>query len=230
MTARTFLAIAGARVRAERRTFVYAIATAVVTAFVQPHGIARITDPLDADIAIRSVWLAGPVFVCSMIAVFIALMQGPGRHAYLDLSEASAPLFGRELARAKAAVPCLAASLAALAYWVTQYLTGFAAPPAFFVLAIASVLATALVALNATIREGSARTVYIMLAWATATIAYVLAVYADAFHVGFSHAFRSYDDALGVGTELTFCAIAGFIALRQYGEALARYDVRSTAS
>jgi hypothetical protein len=224
MNRRALVAIINARLRAERRTIVYACVAATIVAFIAPHGIARFTNPLDADLAIRSVWLAGPMFFCSIIGIVVALFQGPGRHRALDVSEESAPLFGRELARAKALVPCIVSVVAALTYWCAQLLSGFAAPPTFFILALACVLASSLVALNATIRRGSSRTLYITIAIATTLIAYTLAVYADAFHVGFSRAFSRYDDIFGVAAELGFCAIIGFIALRQYGEALARYD------
>lgn len=217
MTLRALRAIVAGRLRAERRTLLFSSATAAVVAFIQPHGIMAITDPLGADLATRSVWLAGPMFFCSAIGIAIALLQGPGRHATLDVSEQSAPLFGRELARAKASVPAIAACLAAFVYWFAQFLSGFAAPPAFFTLVLFCVLASTLVALNATIRIGSARWLYIGLAAATAFIGYVLAVYADAF---VSHA----GDAVAVASEVAFCALVGFVALRQYGEALARYD------
>ena len=188
-----------------------------MVAFIQPHGIAAITDPLGADLATRSVWLAGPMFFCSTIGLAVALLQGPGRHPVLDASEQSAPLFGRELARAKALVPAVVTTIAAIAYWLAQFLSGFAAPPAFFAMALACVLATSMVALNATLRENAARWLYVALACATAASAYTLAVYGDAL-------FHQHGDAIGVGSELTFCAIVGFAALRQYGEALARYD------
>jgi hypothetical protein len=42
-------------------------------------------------------------------------------------------------------------------------------------------------------------------------------VYADAYST-------KSGDAVGVATELVVCAIIGFVALRQYGELLARYD------
>jgi hypothetical protein len=214
MTRRAFSAIVAERLRAEKRTIAFACATAAIVGFIQPHGIAGITDPQVADTATRSVWLAGPMFFCSAIGIAIALAQGPGRHAYLDVSESSAPLFGRELARAKAAAPAVAALLAALVYWLAQYLTGFAAPPTFFILALACVFAATLVALGATARRGNPRALRIALAAGTTAIAYLLAVYADMF------ATRA-GDAIGVGTELAFCILVGFLALRDYGEALA---------
>jgi hypothetical protein len=217
LTATAFRAIVGARLRAERRAIGFACAIAAVAAFIQPHGIATITDPLDADVTIRSVWLAGPMFVCGTIGIALALIQGPGRNTHLDLSERSAPLFGRELARAKAAAPVITATLATLVYWSAQYLTGFAAPPTFFVLALASVIAATLVAINATIRTGTARSAAISLAAATVVACYLISLYADPMT-------RARSDVIGVTIELLFCAIVSYFALREYGEALARYD------
>jgi len=215
VTLRALRAVVGARLRAERRSLAFACAGAAIVGFVQPHGITAVTNPLTADIATRSVWLAGPMFFCSMLGIAIALLQGPGRHAFLDTTERSAPLFGRELARAKALAPVLYAAIATLVYWAAQFLSGFAAPPAFFLLALACVFASTLVALNATVTTGLARVLALLGATATIVVAYVLAVYADAYST-------KSGDAVGVATELIVCAGIGFVALRQYGELLAR--------
>lgn len=217
MTGRALRSIVSTRLRAESRTITFAAATAAIVAFVQPHGIAAITDPLTADVTVRGVWLAGPMFFCSAIGVALALAQGPGRHTHLDAGERSAPLFGRELARAKALVPLIAATVASLVYWFAQWISGFAAPPTFFVLALACVYATTLIAMNATLRYGWNRTLYLAMSVACAVVAYCLSLYLDP---GTSK--RS--DVIGVASELLFCAVTGFIALRQYGEGLARYD------
>lgn len=218
MTTRAFAAIVRSRMRGSRRATAFAAATAAIVGFIQPHGVATMTDPLTADLATRSAWLAGPVFFCSAVGIALALAQGPGHHPYLDISERSAPLFGRELARAKAVAPVIDAMLAALVYWLAQFLTGFAAPPAFFVLAIASVIASTLVTLNATLRTGAPRLFYIALAFCTSIVAYVFAVYADAYTTRAG-------DAIGVATELLFCGLVSYVALRQYGEGLARSDL-----
>jgi hypothetical protein len=218
VTLRAVRAVVTTRLHADRRALFFTCAASAVVGFVQPHGIARIADPLSADLATRTVWLAGPMFFCSTIGIAIASLQGPGRHPYLDLCERSAPLFGRELARAKALVPALAAILTTLVYWAAQWVTGFAAPPAFYALALACVLASVLVALNGTLRTGGGRWLYAGLAFGTCALAYVLAVYADA-------ATTKRGDAIGVASELAFCITAGFVALRQYGETIARFDV-----
>jgi hypothetical protein len=217
MTRRALRAIVTTRLWAERRAILFACATAAIVGFIQPHGIAAITDPLTADVATRSVWLAGPMFFCSAIGVALALAQGPGRRGYLDSGERSAPLFGRELARAKAIAPSIAATLTALVYWFAQYLSGFAAPPTFFVLALACVYATTLVALNATVYRGGKRALALGLCAGTVAAAYALSVYADPLQT-------QRGDAIGVATELAFCAIVGFLGLRQYGEGLAHFD------
>jgi hypothetical protein len=174
---------------AERRTIAYAFAAAVVVAFVQPSG------------------LAAPLFFCGLLGIAVALTQGPGRHRHLDLCEESAPLYGREMARAKALAPCAVAIFVSFAYWGAQSLAGFPAAPLSFALALAAVLASTLVALSATIRTGSARLLYLGMACATSAIAFALAFYV-----------RS------AAAEIAFCFLISLVALRQYGEALARYD------
>ncbi len=221
MTLRAFRQIVASRVFAEGRTIALAGVLAFIVGFIQPHGIERIADSLSAELATRSVWLAGPMFFCSALGLALAFMQSPGRLAYLDACERGAPLFGRELARAKGAAAAVAATIATLCYWLAQYLTGFAMPPAFFTLALACVIATTLVALGATLRRGAARLIYIIVAFAVTFVAYAFAVYADA-------ATTKTGDAIGVASELIFCGLCAFIALRQYGEALARYEPLET--
>ncbi len=183
------LAIVEARVRAERWTTAYVCAAAAVVGFVAPHG------------------LAGPVFFCSLLGIVVALVQSPGRFLHLDLSEQSAPLFGRQLARAKALVPCVVAALATLAYVAAAGIAGLREIPATFLIALAAVIPSTLTALSATIRTGTPRMLYVAMACAASAIAFVLVVFA-----------RS------IPGELGFSVLASFLALRQYGEALARYD------
>ncbi|HTZ54419.1 MAG TPA: hypothetical protein VMB20_05100 [Candidatus Acidoferrum sp.] len=191
MTAQAMRAIVGARLRAERRTLVFACASAAIVGYF----------------ATRS--LAGPMFFCSTIGIAVALLQGPGRHAYLDTTERSAPLFGRELARAKALAPVISATIATLVYWSAQLVSGFAAPAIFLALSLACVLAATLVTLNATTRNGAGRALAVAFAGATVIVAFLLA---------------KSGDAIGAATSLAFCVLVGFVALRQYGESLARYE------
>ncbi|HEX8807013.1 MAG TPA: hypothetical protein VF741_08685 [Candidatus Aquilonibacter sp.] len=162
--------------RAERRTLVFACAAAAIVGYFATPS------------------LAGPTFFCSTIGIAIALLQGPGRHAYLDKSERSAPLFGRELGRAKALAPVMSATIATLVYWLAQFASGAPVQPSFVVLTVAVVLASTLVALNS-----------VALAVATVIIAFAI---------------TKSGGAIGVATLLLFCAVVGFVALRQYGESL----------
>ncbi len=90
MTRRTLLAVLRARLYAQRRIVVYSCAAAFVAGLLQPAG------------------LAAPLFLCSLLGIAMALAQSPGLDPHLDWCEQSAPLFGREIARAKALVPCVA--------------------------------------------------------------------------------------------------------------------------
>jgi hypothetical protein len=183
------VAVLQARLYAQRRIVFYSCAAAFVAGLIAPAGFA------------------GPLFLCSLLGIAMALAQSPGLHPHLDWCEQSAPLFGRELARAKALVPCIAAALAAVVYVLAQALRGAPAMPLALPIVLAAVTAGTLTALSATIRRGASRALYVLLAAATSSTAYALVVAAHS-----------------VPGELAFCAIVAFFALRQYGETLARYD------
>jgi hypothetical protein len=178
-----------ARLYVSRRLVAYAWACAILFALVQPDGVTA------------------PLFVCSMLGIAIALDQTPGRHPHLDRCEQCAPLFGRELARAKALIACIAGLLCVLVYAATQFAR--AAPNASLTLLVVppAVVACTLVALSASVRDGWSRWLYLLLAGAASAGAYVLAVVAHR-----------------TVAELAFCGLVAFFALRQYGETLARYD------
>lgn len=196
---RALRAIVCTRLRKDARTIAWLCAACGVVGFLQPH-----------DAAERSVWIAGPVFFGTLCGIVIAIVQrGTGRLREIELVEQSAPLYGRELARATALVPCIGVSLALGVYWSTQFVTGNPAPATFFALAVAAVNAATLVALSATLRRGAARYLYVGLAGAVAAISYLLAVDGGRW---------------GLLWGVLFCLVIGFVALRQYGEALARYD------
>jgi hypothetical protein len=148
---------------------------------------------------------AGFLVFGTLIGVAMGLVQrGAGRFRELELCEQSAPLYGRELARATALVPCLLVTLAGAAYWCIAAAYSHA-PLSQIVLCMIAIYAATVVALCAAVRTGIARVLYVAIACAVAAAAFVLA---------------SYSVALAIPA----CALAGFIALRQYGEALARYD------
>lgn len=189
MTARALLAMIQARLYVSRRLVFYAFAVAALVAVFVPAGVTA------------------PLFCCALLAVAIALDQTPGRHPHLDRCEQSAPLFGRELARAKALVPCIAGLIATVAYAGVAIARGSADAATTLLVVSPAVVACALVALSATVRRGWTRALYVVLACATSAGAYALAV-----------AQRI------VLAEVAFCAIVAFLALRQYGETLARWD------
>ncbi len=89
---------------------------------VQPRGLGRV-----------------PHFSARWLGVVAALQQGPGRFPHLDLCEQCAPLFGRELARAKALVSCAIAVIAAAAYCATASLAGCRDIPFVFAGTLAAV-------------------------------------------------------------------------------------------
>lgn len=220
----TSFAIIRERLRRERRLIFTSCAASVVAAVIQPHVIVgNLATSYQAEIATRAAWVAGPMLFGTLIAIIVAVVQrNVGRSRDLELCEQSAPLYGRNLARATAAVPCIVVTLAALSYWAAQFLTGLAAPPAFFATVLAAVNATTLVALSATLRRGFARYLYVALGAAVGLIAFFLSAYADAMR--FQPVEHHYPDVLGIVSALVFCSFIAFVALRQYGELLARYD------
>ncbi len=189
MTPRALIALVAARLYEQRRIVLYACMAALVVGLVQPRDVAA------------------PVMFCSFLGILMALAQSPGRYPHLDRCEQSAPLFGRELARAKALAPCVASALATATYAAAAFVRGAPDAALTLLIALAAVIAATLTALSATLRLGSSRALYVVLAAAAGAIAYAFAV-----------------PAHSLLAEFGFCAIASFLALRQYGEALARYD------
>lgn len=186
---RASIAIVAARLFVERRTILYACATAAVAGLARPRE------------------LAVTVFFCSALGIVAALLHTPGRYPDLDVCEQSAPLFGRELARAKGVTPAIIALLVTLAYFSPQIAGSTIETATAFSIAAAASIASTMVALCATLRQGTPRALYVALACATSAGAYLIAA------VGAS-----------LAGELAYCALVTFLALRQYGEALARYD------
>jgi hypothetical protein len=189
MSLRAYAAIVEVRLRAQRRPITYASAAAVLAGIAQPPSTLA------------------AVFTTCLFGILFALVQSPGRYPHLDVCEQSAPLFGRELARARALVPCVAATLTTLLYCAAQLFKGAPVSALTFVAVEGAVIATTLTALSATIRLGAARALYVLGACAVSAGAYVLTFLLNAFLA-----------------ELAFCAIVAFFALRQYGETLARFD------
>lgn len=148
----------------------------------------------------RFVHLAGALVFCSIAGAGSALMLHARRHRELALCEEAAPLYGRELARARALVPAVVAGCGALAYWIVSALyRPFDA--AFFALTIAASFAAAAAALCAGIERGAKRAIFLAMAAAAAFLCFTLC-----------------------GIPAAGIAVAGaaaYAALRHYGEVIA---------
>lgn len=185
------VAVVTARVQRQVRQIIFLMCAAALFAALELHAG-------DAAQAI------GSAFFGSLAGIYLALMQRGGRMRELELCEQSAPLYGRELARAVALAPCAGATLTVAAYWSVAVLSPGAHAWAA-VISLACANAATLIALCATLREGAALLLYLGLSTTTA-----IAIVAIEFPQP--------------PAAFLLCAIAGFIALRQYGESLARYD------
>lgn len=187
------IAIVTVRLSKERGVLVLGAAACALLAYLQRYDDA-------------SARLAGCLVFGALLGVAAALLQrGGGRFRELELCEQSAPLFGRELARARALVPCIIVTAALAGYWVVSAAYAGAQVSAIALTAFA-VYAGTLVALCAGVRSGAARVLYLTMACAVPALSFALAVASSAL------------------LPMAFCAAIGFVALRQYGEALARYD------
>lgn len=120
------------------------------------------------------------------------------------------PMYGRQLARAHAVAPALAALALPFAYAAGAALRGEAPSPERFATAILMALVSTLVALSAIFRDGSERALYIVLALAAGLTLDIT----DLSPV------RNAPFALVA----SLAALEGFFALRAFGETLARYD------
>ncbi len=127
----------------------------------------------------------------------------------------SVPLFGRQLARAHAVAPTVAALALPCGYAAGAALRGVPISPERFIAAICVVTVATLVALSATFRDGRDRTLYVGLA------------------LGASIVLASVDLVTGTHAIAIVGALAlliGFFALRAFGETLARYDPLPTTA
>ncbi|HET9394288.1 MAG TPA: hypothetical protein VFO29_12300 [Candidatus Rubrimentiphilum sp.] len=190
----TTWAISVTRLQRTAGQILYAAAAAALVAALQMH----------ADLGAHA--LGGALFG-SLAGIYLALAQRGRRMRDLELCEQSAPLYAREVARNTALVPCVGVIIALAVYWlVTSISSGprdLAAAPIF--LSIACACAVSVVALGATVRTGVRQAAYILLAGVTAAIIVVL-------------------EYPQLPAAFLFCGIAGFIGLRQYGEALAKWS------
>jgi hypothetical protein len=189
----TASAIAFTRLQRMAGQILYVAAASALFAALQMH----------LDLAAHA---TGSILFGSLAGIYLALAQRGGRMRELELCEQSAPLYARELARAIALVPCVGVAIAIAAYWLVTLISSgpstVAAMPVF--LSIACACAVSIVALCATVRAGVWQLSYLLLAGALAAIVAAL-------------------EFPQPPAAFLFCAMAGFIAVRQYGEVLARW-------
>jgi hypothetical protein len=157
----------------------------------------------------------GAPLACALLALLAtcaaigAATWGDGGTAPRSLLLLSAPLYGRQLARALVVAPSLVAFACALAGWAGALAAGGGRQPLWLVPFLAAPLA-ATVALSATLREGARALLYRVLALGSGLLLAALPLTCGTL------------GALAGALALT--AILGFVALRAFGEALARYD------
>jgi hypothetical protein len=126
-----------------------------------------------------------------------------------DLTLFAAPLYGRQLARALAVPPCIAAAAFPVGTLVAMLGRGEVLPPAALGAALLGAVVAALVGLSGAIRTTQWRWAYDALA-VLAALLVALPVW-----LGLPHA---------LGLSLCLALALGFFALRAFGETLARYD------
>ncbi len=145
--------------------------------------------------------LAGALVFGTIAAGAAALSVPAWRHHDLTLCEEAAPLYGRELARARAIAPATSALCALAAYWIVAALYG-PQPLAFVVESAAASAAAGIAALCATRERAYGRIAYAGVAAALCAAVFLFSEIPAA--------------------ALALCAAAAFVLLRQYGERLAR--------
>ena len=151
----------------------------------------------------------GPVAIASVLCAANAAERAHVA-ALRRLTFFTAPLFGRQLARAHAVAPALLALAVPLGYAAGAALRRAPLTARDLALAIVAALLSATIALSAIFRDGAPAWFYLGLA---ATTAFGVAYGIDALAPGRS-----------LGFTLAVAATIGFFALRGFGETLARYD------
>ena len=183
------IAVVRVRLAREAPGVVVAVAACALAGYVE-----RWSDP--------AAQLAGALIFGGFVAIAAALVQHTAVLRDLEISEWSAPFYGRQLARAGSAVPCIIASAACLAYWG---ILSFFTPPNWSAatLSLVAVDVAALLGMRAGM-PGRARWLALGAACAMLAAAFFGAVFP-------------------LPATASIAATIGFFALRAYGEALRRY-------
>ncbi len=177
--------------------WIYAQATRIALAIVAACVISPTTNPL----------------AVYFLALAFAALSG-GELRVRDLMYFAAPLYGRQLARAHALTAVTAALAPPAAFFAVQALRGTPWPWQATLATLVACAVAALVGLSAALRGG--RTPSSVTA---AEAGYLtLALVAGAAIIGL------YSREVPIYAWLAFALLLGFLALRAFGETLARYD------
>lgn len=153
----------------------------------------------------------GPAGAICIVGALCAAFAAERSHAQSlrRLTFFAVPLYGRQLARAHAVAPALAALAIPFGYAAGTALRGLPLSTTTFLDCVLAALVATLVALSSTFRDGIRAALYVLLGFAGAvslTLPYTL---------GLAHA---------TALVLFLAFVEGFFALRAFGETLARYD------
>jgi hypothetical protein len=152
---------------------------------------------------------AGSPALAAAAALAVGVAPLGATRGIRDLSYFALPLYGRQLARAQAIAPCAGALAVPLGFALGASLAGKALPGEQLAALCLAGAVTALVSVSAALREGPRAWLYIFLAWGAGSLV------AGATLPG---------GKLGSLAPALAALFLGFIALRQFGETLARYD------
>lgn len=175
-----------------------------VAALLLGSGVERMLFPRYGD-----TWGAVPVTIFSAL-LGVALASSPAMtRSVHSLLLFSAPLYGRELARGLAVAPCALALTFPLGVLGARLLSGTPGDTLGWNVAPLAAIVASLVALSATLRDGWRAALYRALALGCGLLFATLPFAAP---------------NLRAGLALALAAGLGFLALRAFGETLARYD------
>ena len=203
-SAATF-AIAASRVRA-----LWRLAILVIAASALAGALIQLIEPITSRIAANVLFVA-------LVAITLAYANGDAsRTDPFAAVEDAAPLFGRQRARANAIFPAaiVVVCAAALQIWPLSRTSGTFAWSAFAVDGAAALTALS-IALSAPLRSRRNGLLYAIFAMAAALLC-------AAFGSAVGNSTQS--DLAAVLASVGVAIMIGVLALRQYGEALARYD------
>jgi hypothetical protein len=140
----------------------------------------------------------------------VAIVYGTMAGAELrvaDLMYFAAPLYGRQLARAHALTAALGALVPPSAFFAVEALRGAPWSAADSLATLCAAVVAALIGLSVTLRRGLHAVAYVVVSLAGGAVVVTLFAYGLPAYVWFAVA-----------------ALIGFLALRAFGETLARYD------